>query len=219
MLGLVLLALSVGLVDSVNPSTVGPALYLAAGPDGNRTVIRFTAGVFAASCAGGCLLVVGPGQAILAAVPHPSQRSTHLLEIGLGCLAFAAAIVLWSLRATVQRHDFVHRSVARRSSFALGTAIVAIEFPTAFPYFAVITADVGSGESVLRQLLPIGVFNAAFVLPLAAIAVLRRLADARSERILETVRREVDRHSAAMIVVVLVVLACALLLVGAVGLA
>lgn len=218
MLGLVLLALSVGLADSVNPSTIAPSLYLAAGPGGAGRVWRFTLGVFAASCAGGCILVAGPGAAILAVAPHPSPRTDHLLEVGLGGLALVAAILLWVVRGSVERRFVVRRPGAGVSSFGFGAVIVAVEFPTAFPYFAVIAADIGSGESVARRLVPILVFNMAFAAPLVSIAVLRHLATARAEHALQAIRAEVDRHSAAAIVAVIALVACVLLLVGAVGL-
>ena len=42
MLRLVGLVVSLGLADSLNPSTVGPAIYLATGERPRRAVLRFT---------------------------------------------------------------------------------------------------------------------------------------------------------------------------------
>src|SRR5919204_2844699 len=98
MLALAVLALSIGLADSVNPSTIAPALYLATGADAQRRVLRFTLGVFAVYCAGGIAIVAGPGEAVLAAAPRPGPHETHLLELALGGLALAAALGLWCVR-------------------------------------------------------------------------------------------------------------------------
>ena len=64
MLGLAAVILSVAALDSVNPSTVGPALVLAAvEPHSGRRVAAFTVGVFTVSTVGGIVLLVGPGRA------------------------------------------------------------------------------------------------------------------------------------------------------------
>lgn len=218
-LGLALLAVSVGLADSVNPSTVGTALYIAAGAGAARDLVHFILGVFTVSFVGGIVILAGPGQAILAAVARPSPRATHLLEVGLGGLALAVAVVLWLSRRAVERRVGLREGRAGRSSFTLGAAIMAVELPTAFAYFAVLAAAVGSGQTFASQVVAIVTFNVAFVAPLIAIACLHRLAGANAERRLAALRQRIDRHAAAIIVGVMVVLACALLLVGAIGLA
>src|SRR5437660_818555 len=89
-LALVALVVSVGIVDSLNPSTIGPALFLATAPDGARRLAGFTAGVLAVALAGGLVLTLGPGQAILAAVPRPGRTTTHAIELALGGVALGA---------------------------------------------------------------------------------------------------------------------------------
>ena len=219
MLALILLAVSVGLADSVNPSTIGPALYLATGPEATRRLVLFTVGVFAVYCAGGLALAAGPGQAILAAVPRPDHDDTHLLELALGGLALVVAAVLWLKRDALARRVSVEERRAARSSFFLGAGIMAVELPTAFPYFAVVAAVIGSGEGTIRQLVLIVLFNVAFVAPLVAIAALRAVAGPRAERSLTRIRGSLDRHAAALVVGVTAILAAALVIVGAVGLA
>jgi cytochrome c biogenesis protein CcdA len=217
-IALALLALSVGAADSLNPSTIAPALYLATGAQPERRVIQFTLGVFAVYCAGGIAIVLGPGEAILAAVPHPGARETHLLELALGGLALGAAAVLWLARDRIRRR--LGRPAGRpgRSSFALGAAIMAVELPTAFPYFAVIAALLGSSLDLGRRLVLIVVFNLAFIVPLAAIAAARRLAGARADPSLAAWRARVERHGATLVIAATALLAVALLVVGAVGL-
>lgn len=213
------LAVSVGLADSLNPSTIGPALYLATRPNARRRLVDFTVGVFAVYCGGGLVLTAGPGRAILSAVPHPGRRETHLLELGLGGLALAVAAGLWLGREKIARHVALEGRRMARSSFALGAAIMAVELPTAFPYFAVIAAVIGSGEGIVGQLVVIAVFNVCFVTPLTAIVALRTVAGRRAERGLALAREWLDRHAGTVMVGTTLVLAVALLTVGAVGLA
>ena len=87
MLDLVAIVVSIALVDSLNPSTVGPALYLATAKDARGGLARFTAGVFGVSLIGGLALALGPGELILSAVPHPSAAAKHSIELGLGVAA------------------------------------------------------------------------------------------------------------------------------------
>jgi cytochrome c biogenesis protein CcdA len=217
-LALILLTVSVGLADSVNPSTIGPALYLATGPAATRRLVLFTLGVFAVYCTGGLVLAAGPGRAILAAVPHPDREDTHLLELALGGLALAVAAVLWLQRDAVARRVGIEERRAARSTFVLGAAIMAVELPTAFPYFAVVAAVIGSGEGMIRQLVLVVLFNLAFVTPLVAIAALRAVAGPRADRPLTRIRGILDRHAPALVVAVMTILAAALFVVGAVGL-
>jgi len=216
-LALVALAVSVGIADSLNPSTIAPALYLATGADASRRLLHFTLGVATVYLAGGVVLVLGPGHALLSVVARPGRRETHLIEMILGGVALVVAVALWLRRDGVARGVLAHERRTARSSFALGAAIMSVELPTAFPYFAVVAAVVASDQSLTRQLVLIVIFNAAFIAPLAAIAALRHLAGQRVERPLASMRARLDRHTGALVVCVTAVLAVALLLTGALG--
>lgn len=217
MLALVLLAVFVGVADSLNPSTIAPALYLATGVDASRRLLHFTLGVFTVYLTGGLVLALGPGHALLSTVARPRPWVAHLFEIVLGTVALVAAVVLWIRRDEVARRVLARERRAARSSFALGAAIISVELPTAFPYFAVIAAVVGSDQSLLRQFVVIVIFNVIFVAPLASIVVLRRVGGQRADRPLASVRGWLDRHTGALVAGVTAVLGVALLLVGGVG--
>ena len=73
MLRLIGIVISIGLADSLNPSTIAPALLLAAGPAPAQTVAQFTAGVFLVYLLGGALIALGPGRAVLSLVRSPDQ--------------------------------------------------------------------------------------------------------------------------------------------------
>src|SRR5207244_13349297 len=98
------------------------------------------------------VVVLGPGQALLAAVPHPGREATHLLELSLGGAALLLAFVLWLARARVERRLTREEQRIGRSSIALGAGLMAVELPAALPYFAVIAAIVGSDRAVATQL-------------------------------------------------------------------
>ena len=72
---LVGVVVSVGLADSLNPSTIGPALYLATIRKRVLRVTQFTIGVFGVDLVVGLVLTIGSGRLLLGLVPHPQLTS------------------------------------------------------------------------------------------------------------------------------------------------
>ena len=219
MVALVLLVVSIGLADSVNPSTIAPALYLAAGEGAVRRVVSFGAGVFVVYLVGGLVVTIGPGRLLVDALPTPDAHVRHLLELALGAAALAVAVVLWFERERVARRFARPPSRPRGAAFALGATIMAVELPTAFPYFAVIAAVAASRRSLVVQAALIVLFNAVFVLPLCAIAVARSLLGDGGEAALVRLHTRMRAHAAPAITAVVLLVAAVLLCTGAVGLA
>jgi hypothetical protein len=77
MLRLMIVVASIGLADSLNPTTIAPALYLATGEHARKQVAEFTVGVFLVYLIGGLIIDFGPGHLLLALVPHPHPASPH----------------------------------------------------------------------------------------------------------------------------------------------
>jgi cytochrome c biogenesis protein CcdA len=194
MLRLLGLALTVGLADSLNPSTIGPALYLATGRHGRRQVVHFTVGVFVVYFVGGALIALGPGQLLLSILPHPHRRTRWIIEIAVGASLLAAAAFLWHNRQRLAERDVPSMPTHGKSSALLGASIIAVELPTAFPYFAVIAALVGSDIDVFRQIVLLAVFNLCFVLPMIGIIATLSFAGERSNRLLRTWRDYLNRY-------------------------
>lgn len=170
-IGLTLLVGSVALADSVNPSTVVPALYLAGTPRG-RGLATYTVGVFLVYLAGGIALVLGPGPSLIAALHGVGPRFEHAAEVLTGLVALAFAIVVW--RSRVGGEEPKRRLFdSPASAFALGAGISAIELPTAFLYFGVVTAILNSSPGTGTEIALVVAYNALFVLPLVAIIALR----------------------------------------------
>ena len=167
MLRLIALVVSIGIADSVNPTTIAPALYLAGDQNAKRKVIQFTVAVFAVYFLGGAAIALGPGQLVLALVPHPGHHLSYVLEVVAGVAMLTAAAFLWGYRDRLGgKQTMAEFRVDGRSSALLGATITAVELPTAFPYFAAIAAIVGSGYDILRQVFLLVLFNVCFILPL-----------------------------------------------------
>ena len=87
MLRLIGIVISIGLADSLNPTTIGPALFLAAGDKPRERVAEFTLGVFLVYLLGGAAIALGPGQLLLSLVPRPDAEDRHVIEIIAGSCA------------------------------------------------------------------------------------------------------------------------------------
>ncbi len=196
------IAISIGLADSLNPSTIGPALYLAAGERPRQTVTRFTVGVFLVYLGGGLLIALGPGQLILSLVPRPSRTVRQWLEVIAGAAMIIAGTLLWRHRERLAARDPPATSADGRSSALLGAGITAVELPTAFPYFAAIAAIVGSGLGIAKQVFLLLLFNVCFVLPLAAIAATLWIFGEGAEARLARARDFLQRHWPRMLAVI-----------------
>jgi cytochrome c biogenesis protein CcdA len=215
---LIALVLSIGAADSLNPSTLGPALYLGIGPHGRRDVAAFTLGVFAVSLAGGLALTFGPGQQLLTRVTKPSPHTVHVVELIAGAVALPAAAALWAARARFATRLARSAEPRRRPAGLLGAGIMAVELPTALPYFAAIAAIVESGHNDGAQIVLVLLYNVAFVVPLLALFAVLEIAGARGVRIAEHARLELNRWAPRVAPAALVLASVVLLTLGAVGL-
>jgi cytochrome c biogenesis protein CcdA len=217
MLHLLAVVVLIAIADSANPSTIAPALYLAADTRASRSLVGFTAGVFIVNLTGGLIILLGPGQALLAVVPRPGVETRHVLELALGIGLLVLGTVLWLGHNHVARHVKRNQDRLDRSPFLLGAAIMAVELPTAVPYFAAIAALVASGKNLSTQISLLAVFNAVFILPLPAILALRLLAGERGQRWLERLRAQLDQRLALLIPALVSVAAVVLIILGTVG--
>ena len=214
-LALLVLVVTVGLVDSLSPATILPALYFALGPHPSRGVGGFVLGFLGTNLVAGVVLTLGPGQALLAALPRPGPHVTHLVEFAVGGLLVAAGGWLWFRRAHVTSMFIRAEARVNRASPAAGAAIAAVELPTALPYFAVIAAVVASGRGVTTQVGLIVLFNVAFVAPLLGILILTRWGGASSARRIDAMRALLHRYGASLVAGVTFAVGLTVLGVGA----
>ena len=227
MLRLLGLVISIGIADSLNPSTIAPALYLATAEGARGRVIRFTAAVFGVYLLGGLAVALGPGELLLDVVPHPGRRLSYVLEVVAGIAMLTAAVFLWGYRDRLGRRE--REAVAeaktaatteqRRSSALLGATITAVELPTAFPYFAAIAAIVGAGVGITREVMLLVIFNLCFVAPLLGIIATLTFAGPNAQRLLVSGREKLEANWPAVLAGLALLAGVFVTLLGATGLA
>jgi cytochrome c biogenesis protein CcdA len=194
MLRLLGVVVSIGLADSLNPTTIAPALYLASGNHARKQVTEFTFGVFCVYLLGGTVIALGPGQLLLSLVPHPDAEDKNVIEIIVGVAMLVAAALLWIHRDRLATRKLPSVSRESKSSAILGATITAVELPTAFPYFAAIAAIVGSGLNPAKQFFLLVVFNVCFILPLLGIVATLWFAGSHAQRLLTAGRTFLERN-------------------------
>jgi cytochrome c biogenesis protein CcdA len=221
MLRLLVLMITIGLADSINPSTVAPALYLAAGRRPVTRVTEFTVAVFVVYLAGGALIALGGGQLLRDVVPDLDIRETvrYIAEIVAGVLLIGAAAILWKRRDRLLARGRPAANTKRKSSVLLGASIMVVELPTAFPYFAAIAAILGSGLGVAREFFLLVVFNVCFVLPLLGIIATLLIAGDRADQLLTRAREYLERRWPHLLCGLVLVVGLVALVFGATGLA
>ena len=181
MLALTLVVASIAVADSINPSTVIPALWLASAPSAGR-LASFTFGVFAVYLAGGIVLVLGPGPTLIGLLHQLHGPLEHGLQAIGGTLALALAVFLWCSRDTGRDQPGVLPTHTRGSAFVLGAGIMAIELPTAFMYFGAISAVIAAHRAASTDIVLLVTYNLVFVAPLCALLATRHLAGERVDR-------------------------------------
>ena len=97
--------ISVGLADSLTPSTIGPALYLATHSSRVWRVMQFTTGFFTVNFVAGVVLLIGPGRALLDLVPRPQGSVREVIELVAGIVLVLVAVGLWRGRRHLARRE------------------------------------------------------------------------------------------------------------------
>jgi threonine/homoserine/homoserine lactone efflux protein len=165
------------------------------------------------------LVILGPGQLLIDSLPEPSAHAKNVVEVVAGALLLLLAAVLWARRGGVSGRIAGSRSEETdRSAFLLGAGIIAVELPTAFPYFAALASIVAAHVSLGVGIGLVALFNLAFVSPLLAILAVRALAGERAAAVLERAGDWFDRRAGAILALLLGAVGAGVLIVGVAGL-
>jgi cytochrome c biogenesis protein CcdA len=218
MLHSLIIVLLLGLGDSLNPATLGPAMYLATVDHPRRALTEFLVGFVVVNVLAGVLILVGPGELLLALIPKPSPTVKHIIEVVAGVALIGISVGLWTGREALGRRKAPTFSAGKRSGVKLGAGIAAIELPTALPYFAALVVIVESGASLPGKLGLLLVYNAAFLAPVVAILITLLVLGDVADEPLARANRWVLRHWPGLLAALAGALGLAILVLGLIGL-
>jgi hypothetical protein len=211
-------AISVGVADSINPSTVGPALYLTTGTKRVWRVAQFTIGLFGVNLIAGLVLTIGPGRLLLGLAPHPRGTAKHVIELVAGVVLVVVAAGVWLGRRKLAARELPMGGGTGSSALIAGASIAAVELPTAAAYFAVIGSIVAAAVSIPEEIGLLLVYNLAFVAPLLAIITVLLFAGPRADPLLRRSGAWLQRRWPVVLAVLLLFVGSVLTLLGGAGL-
>jgi len=209
---LIVIVLTIAFLDSLNQSTIVPGVVLGLGERAAIRVAAFTAGVFAVSTAGGLVLLFAFGRTFVARIAHPTGHTRSILELGVGIVLLAASAGLWARRDRLRRTLMHPRP---KGPLVLGAGIMAIELPTAFPYFAAVLAILGAVHGSVGRVLLVVLYNVVFVAPLLGVVALAMLSGPKHEGQIERLFDLVTRRGPIVLPIGLAVIGSGLAAVGA----
>ena len=223
MLELLLVLTPIGLLDSTSivPLCILPLVMLLAGPQPLLRAFAFIFGIFATYVACGLLILLGL-QSLLDEIsayavrlwqePETEELILQILLGGVLCL-FGWRIAKGG-KARAEKP--VASGMTAPQALLAGAVLTIVGLPGAVPYFAAIDLTLRAELAFGQQVAALGFYNLVFVLPLAAIVVVRLVLGERSRSLLDRIKRFFDTWGQRVIVALLMVLG-ALLVADGIG--
>lgn len=211
----------IGLLDSTSiiPLCIVLLVVLLAGPNPIVRSCALILGIFVAYLAFGLLVLLGL-QTIIDQIDAYIDRlwtNPNLEELILQIIiGLVLCVVAW--RMTAKDKKSVDKpapsSMTAVQAFVSGAVLTIVGLPGAVPYFAAIELTMRAALTTAEEIMAIVFYNVVFVLPIAAIVVLRVILGHRSQRLLDGIKRFFDSWGQRVIVALLVILGVILILDG-----
>ena len=199
---LALAVVAIAAPDSLNPSLIVAAVYLALGPNPVRRTIVFTLTAFVVTLAGGLAIAVGLGDLIRSLLPKLSHTVKWDVITAVGVIVMCGGAVVWWRRdalaaaaPTLSREP----SGGGGSPILIGAGIAGVELFTAFPYFAAIALVIGASVSTPEKLFLLVLYNLVYVLPLIGVIVVRGVMGEKGAELLVPVSDWIQLHWPAVV--------------------
>ena len=211
----------IGLLDSTSiiPLCIVLLVMLLAGPNPIVRSCALIFGIFVAYLAFGLLVLFGL-QAIIDRIEAYVDRlwvnpnlEELIVQIVIGVVL---CVVAWRMIAKDKKSADkpTPTSMTAIQAFVSGAVLTIVGLPGAVPYFAAIDLTLRADLSTAEEIGALVFYNVVFVLPIAAIVILRVVLGNRSQRLLDGIKRFFDTWGQRVIVALLAVLGVILILDG-----
>ena len=216
MAGLALAVVAIALPDSLNPSLIVAAAYLALGAHPVRRSLVFTITAFIVTLAGGLAIALGLGDLILSLLPKLSHTAKWDVITVVGVLVMGGGAVIWWRRGLLagEPADRRRKPDERSSAALIAAGIAGVELLTAFPYFAAIAMVLGSSVSGAGKVSLLVLYNLVYILPLVAIVVVRAVMGEKGAELLLPISTWIQTHWPMVVAPVAVVAGAAVTAYG-----
>jgi cytochrome c biogenesis protein CcdA len=203
----------IALPDSVNPSLILTALFLAGGPRPRRSTVVFTVAAMATTFVGGLAVALGLGDLVLSLLPKPSAILKDTITAGAGAVLMIGGLVLWLRRERAVARVHADRAPDRAAA-VLGVGIAGVELLSALPYFAAIALIVGADVPDAHRVILLLLYNVVYALPLIMIAAVTACAEPTAQRLLTPVTAWLMRRWPALTASLSLIVGIALVVYG-----
>ena len=199
---LALAVVAIAAPDSLNPSLIVAAVYLALGDHPVRKTLVFTITAFIVTLAGGLAIAVGLGDLILSLLPKLSHTAKWDVITAVGIIVMCGGAVVWWRRESLAESappPSREQPSGGGSPILLGAGIAGVELFTAFPYFAAIAMVLGASVSGPEKLFLLVLYNLVYVLPLVGVVVVRGFMGEKGAELLVPVSNWIQLHWPAVV--------------------
>ncbi len=211
----------IGLLDSTSiiPLCIVLLVMLLAGPNPLVRSCALILGIFVAYLAFGLLVLFGL-QTIIDEVEVYIDRlwtNPNLEELILQIIiGMVLCVVAWRMIAKDKKRADkpAPSSLTAVQAFTSGAVLTIVGLPGAVPYFAAIELTLRAELAMAEEIIALVFYNVVFVLPIAAIVVLRAILGDRSQRLFDRIKVFFDTWGQRVIVALLIVLGVILILDG-----
>ncbi len=171
--------LSLAAVDSLNPTSITAAIYLAGSRQSARLRL-FIVAVYCTYLSIGLALLLGPAPALRSALGATPAIVAPVVEVVVGGLLVGMGIRTWRRRGF--RRDEPARAArsSSRSGLVLGFLTTLADLPTAGPLLA--ATALLAGLTGWRLVTGLGLYDLVYISPLLAIALARCRITATTDR-------------------------------------
>jgi cytochrome c biogenesis protein CcdA len=211
MLGLFAILIPILASDIVNPVLLAAVVYAFGSRRPYTNALSILMGWFVVYFASGVALAIGL-EAITNYLKNP-RPIDFSIEAVIGLLLIWAGIqVAKATDPKRKKKEFDDAdSLTAVSGFMIGASINLVGMPFAIPYFAVIDQILKADLPHTKGLLVLLIYNLLYILPFAALVVIRRISGEKSDALFQKINNGMERIGSFLLPLLLILLGGALM--------
>lgn len=207
MLALFAVTIPILLTDIVNPVLMAGVIYTLGSRKPYLNSVLILLGWFVIYFICGIALALGL-EAVTHFLDNPRPADFYIETVVSVLLLWLAIHMLRKKEGKRKKKDFGEAdTVSPVSAFMIGASINLIGMPFAIPYFAVIDQMLKADLSWTGGVLVLFVYNLLYILPFGVLIIIRHLSREKSEIIFSKISGWMDRVSAVLIPVMMIIIA------------